>query len=162
MRTRLAFTIFLGLALLVPIGAAPVLADQSFHTTRLPLALTEAGAAAGQPALRAGQVVDIHANGPTIFAIEQYLLNGALPVTDYQVILSFYTDTSCAPGGPYDFVLPGVTLTTDARGNAYGQARNTPADIPSLLHDTNWGIVWTFFGGGVAAYSTACAQVHID
>lgn len=162
MRARLALTVILGLALMVPASAVPVLADQSFHTTRLPLALTEAGAAAGQPVLRAGQVVDIHANGPTVFAIEQYLLNGAKPTTDYQVFLSFYTDTSCAPNGPYDFVLPGVTLTTDAHGDANGQARNTPADIPLILHDTDWGIVWTFVGGGVPAYSTACVQMHID
>ena len=162
MRTRLALTVVLGLALMVPASAAPVLADQSFHTMRLPLSLTAAGEAAGQPTLRAGQVVDIHANGPTVYAIEQYLLNGAEPNTEYQVVLGFHQDTNCAPGGFYDFVLPGVTLTTDAHGDAHGQARNTPADIPPILHNTDWGIVWTFVDGSVHAYSTACAKVHID
>ena len=162
MRTKLIIASTLCLAFLLPASAAPVLADQSFHTTRLPLSLTEEGVAAGQPTLRAGQVVDIHANGPTVFAIEQYLLNGAEPNTEYQVFLSFYWDTSCASASDYDFVLPGVTLTTDAHGDAYGQARNTPADIPPILHNTDWGIVWTFFDGALAAYSTACAKVHID
>ncbi len=162
MRAKLIIASTLCLAFLLPASAAPVLADQSFHTTRLPLSLTAAGAAAEQPTLRAGQVVDIHTNGPTVFAIEQYLLNGAEPNTEYQVVLSFYQDTSCTPGGDYDFVLPGVTLTTDTHGDAYGQARNTPEEIPPDLHNTDWGIVWTFVGGGVPAYATACVEVHID
>jgi hypothetical protein len=160
MRTRLAIAVALGLALVVPASAAPVLADQSFHTTRLPVALTSDGDAAGHPTLRAGQVVDIHANGPVVFAIENYLLNGAKPMTSYAVVLDFYFG-SC--DGPLVFPFPnGVTLTTDAEGNAQGQARLAPDAVDPAFRDTDWGIVWTFVDGSVAAYKTACADVHID
>src|SRR2546430_941269 len=52
------------------------LADQTFHSQRLDLARTDAGALNEHPVLRSGQVVDIHANGPQIGALERYLLNG--------------------------------------------------------------------------------------
>jgi hypothetical protein len=150
------------LAVLLLASASPVLADQSNHTTRLPVWLTPAGEAAGHTTLRAGQVVNIHANGPVVFAIENYLLNGAKPMTTYAVVLGFYTG-SCE--GAFAFPFPnGTTLTTDANGNAHGQARITPEQVASFgLHNTDWGIVWTFVdGAGVAAYSTNCADVHID
>ena len=150
------------LAFLLLATASPVLADQSNHTTRLPLWLTPAGQVAGHPTLRAGQVVNIHANGPVVFAIEDYLLNGARPLTSYAVVLGFYAG-SCAGGFAFPFP-NGVTLTTDANGNAHGQARITPELVASFgLHNTDWGIVWTFVdGNGVAAYSTTCTDVHID
>jgi hypothetical protein len=150
------------LAFLLLASASPVLADQSNHTTQLPLWLTPTGEAAGHPTLRAGQVVNIHANGPVVFAIENYLLNGAKPMTSYAVVLGFNVG-SC--GGAFAFPFPnGATLTTDASGNAHGQARVTPEQVASFgLHDTDWGIVWTFVDGdGVAAYSTTCTDVHID
>jgi hypothetical protein len=150
------------LAFLLLASASPALADQSNHTTQLPLALTPAGEAAGYPALRAGQVVNIHANGPVVFAIENYLLNGAKPMTAYAVVLDFYAG-SCGGAFAFPFV-NGVTLTTDANGDARGQARITPEQVTSFgLHNTDWGIVWTFVdGAGVAAYSTPCTDVHID
>jgi hypothetical protein len=57
-----------------------------------------------------------------------------------------------------------VTLTTDANGNAHGQARITPEQVASFgLHDTDWGIVWTLVdGAGVVAYSATCTDLHID
>lgn len=159
-----AHRLLLGAALasLLLASASPALADQSNHTTRLPLGLTPAGEAAGHPALRAGQVVNIHANGPVVFAIEDYLLNGAKPMTDYSVVIDFYAG-SCEGGFAFPFA-NGVTLTTDAIGDAHGQARITPEQVASFgLHNTDWGLVWTFVDdGGVAAYSTTCTDVHID
>ena len=162
MRTKMSVRVLLCLVLALLVSAPPVFADQSFHSTRLPLALTAAGQTAGHPELRAGHVVDIHTNGPVVYAMEEYLLNGAKPDTDYQVVLHFYMNTACTPGGLFDFILPGVTLTTDSLGNANGRARSTPADILEILHNTDWGITWTFESGGVAAYITPCAHVHLD
>jgi hypothetical protein len=158
---RLAAIVGAGL-LALSVGAAPVAADQSNHTEHLAVALTPAGAAAGHPGLRAGQVVNIHAQGPVVFAIEDYLLDGAAPSTSYDVVLLFYQG-SCEG----DFAFPfanGVTLTTDMHGNAHGQARITPDEVAAFgLHETDWGIVWTFVDPeGVAAYATSCTQVHID
>jgi hypothetical protein len=150
------------LAVLLLASASPALADQSNHTTRLPLSLTPAGEAAGYPVPRAGQVVNIHANGPVVFAIEDYLLNGAKPTTSYAVVLDFYAG-SCAGAFAFPFA-NGTTLITDANGDAHGQARITPEQVAAFgLHNTDWGIVWTFVDGAeVAAYSTACTDVHID
>ncbi len=110
------------LALLLLASASPVLADQSNHTTRLPLELTAAGTAAGHLTLRAGQVVNIHADGPIVFAIEDYLLDGAKPATAYVVVLGFYAG-SCGDAFAFPFA-NGVTLTTDANGDARGQAHH--------------------------------------
>jgi hypothetical protein len=148
--------------LLLSVGVAPVAADQSNHTEHLRVSLTAAGAASGYPELRAGQVVNIHAQGPTVFAIEDYLLNGAMPSTSYDVVLGFYAG-SCS--GPFAFPFAnGVVLATDAHGDAHGQARITPGEVASFgLHDTDWGIVWTFVDpSGVVAYATPCTDVHID
>lgn len=150
----------LGVVLLA--GASPVLADQSNHTTRLSVEVTGAGVTAGYPALRAGQVVNIHANGPVVFAIENYMLSGAKPATSYAVVLEFYAG-SCA--GSFAFPFPnGTVLATDTQGDAHGQARITPDEVTAFdLHDTDWGIIWTFVDGdGVPAYATACTNVHID
>jgi hypothetical protein len=148
-------------ALLVA-GAAPVAADQSNHTEYLVVTRTAAGAAAGHPALRSGHVVNIHAQGPQVFAIEGYELNGARPMTDYAVVLELYAGT-CSGG--LAFLFPnGAVLSTDAAGNAHGQARIVPEQVAELgLHDTDWGIVWDFVDpDGSTAYQTACTQVHID
>lgn len=56
-----------------------VLADQSYYTERLPLL-----AVADHP-LRNGMVVNIHPNGPVNGALEEYVLNGAKPNTEYGV-----------------------------------------------------------------------------
>lgn len=56
-----------------------------------------------------------------------------------------------------------MTLSTDSQGDARGQAWITPEMVAEFgLHDTDWGITWTFVEGGVTAYSTGCADVHID
>ena len=105
---RRAIVVVVATLALAAVSAVPVAADQGYHTDRLPVWVTADGVSAGYPSLRAGQVVNIHASGPTVFAHERYMLNGAAP-------------------------------------------------------DTSWGIVWTFVDdAGVAAYSTACADVHID
>jgi hypothetical protein len=151
--------------LVVPVllvAAAPVAADQSNHTEYLVVTRTAAGAADGQPALRAGHVVNIHAQGPQVFAIEGYELNGARPMTDYAIVVEFYAG-SCS--GAFAFPFPnGVVVSTNAAGVARGQARITPDLVTQFgLHDTDWGLIWDFVApDGVVAYQTPCAQVHID
>ena len=74
---------------------------------------------------------------------------------------------SHAPGRPLDPPRPaswrGALPGEQARvREAASRLCNTPGEIPPILHGTDWGIVWTFFDGAVVAYSTACANVHID
>jgi hypothetical protein len=142
--------------------AFPVYADQTFHTTRLPLILTTDGTAAGHPALQSGHVVDIHANGPKIYALERYMINGAKPNTDYQVQLSVSL-TGC--NGPQNVLVPTALLVTNAQGNAYGNFTFTPAAVASSgLHaDMTLGITWMLLSGGIAAYQTpSCINVPLD
>jgi len=143
------------------VTAGPALADQSQHTTRLSLSVTAAGTAAGHPELKSGQVVNTHTSGPVNFAIEDYMVNGAKPATSYDVVLLLFAG-SCS--GPLAFPFAnGAILTTDAQGDAHGQAKISPAQVAGFgLHNTDWGIAWTLVAGGVTAYRTACSQVHID
>jgi hypothetical protein len=149
------------LLLAMAITAGTTFADQSQHTTQLPLTLTPAGASAGHPALRSGHVVNTHTSGSVNFAIEDYMVNGAKPNTTYQVVLRLFGGT-CA--GPFLFAFPnGATLATDAQGNAHSQDKISPADVAAMgLHNKDFGIVWTLAAGSVSAYSTACTNVHID
>lgn len=66
--------------------AAPASADQAFHTERFPLTPV-----AGAP-LKSGAVIDIHAEGPTVYALERYHLVGAEPGTTYLVTLLVHGD----------------------------------------------------------------------
>ncbi len=140
-------------------------ADKSFHTVQLPLVLTASGETAGFPQLVVGHVVDIHADGPTVYAIEQYMVNGAKPNTEYQV-----ADVVWIGGCPSDpsthpsVALPTVVLTTNANGFAQGNYKITPDTITSFgLHGATLGIVWTLTSDDVVAYSTlSCINVALD
>ena len=141
--------------------STPAFADQSYHTENLPLSLTSAGAAAGEPPLQAGHVVNIHTQGPVNFAIEEYMLNGAKPNATYQVVLSLQGG-GCT--GPFLFLFPnGASVATDSQGNGHGELEITPDQVAALgLHGVPLGISWLMVDGQVAAYSTPCSDVHID
>lgn len=147
---------------LVAFFALPVYADRTFHTEQQPLVLTSAGAAAGHPDLRAGHVVDVHANGPQIYSLERYMLNGAKPNTAYQVTLSVSL-TGC--GSPQIVQVPTALLSTNTQGDANGNWTFTPQDVAAAgLHaGMTLGITWMFVSGGVAVYQTpACVNVGLD
>jgi hypothetical protein len=153
-----SFLAVLGISILISTLFAPVLADQTFHSQRLDLARTDAGALNGHPVLRSGQVVDIHADGPQIGALERYMVNGAKANTSYDVILHlFNNDCDGAPAG----LITTATLETNAQGNAQGQWLFTAEDL-SPFAGLVFGIQWTLVSGGVIAYQTPCIVVAID
>ena len=115
-----------GVLALVLTPLTAVVADQVFHSQRLSFSLTDAGALNGHPKLRSGHVVDIHANGPQIGALERYMINGAKPNTSYQVVLDVL-DGGCE-GAPFGLIATD-TLETKAQGNAQGQAVFTPEQL---------------------------------
>ncbi|MGY1618118.1 hypothetical protein ACI797_15365 [Geodermatophilus sp. SYSU D00691] len=134
--------------------AVPASADQTFTTTRYPLFPV------GGAPLQQGAVVDIHAEGPQIYAQERYHLSGALPSTEYVVTLNIYLDPSCT-----DFVaaLETDTLLTNPAGNANGSATFTPADAAPLAQvQSEYGIVWEVSGPTGVAYTTGCQVVPLD
>jgi hypothetical protein len=147
------------LALLLVTPRAGV-ADQLFHTVRLPFVLTPDGALAGHPVLRSGHVVDIHPNGPVNGAHERYQLNGAKPNTAYEVVLRVFTDNCGGTPSSLDR-LQTVTLTTDQHGDAQGKfdfPAGPPRSKPLFV-----GVRWTLVDpNGVVAYETDCITVGVD
>ena len=133
--------------------AVPASADQAFHTQRIPLSPV-----ADAP-LRSGAVIDVHAQGPTVYAQERYLLVGAQAQTTYQVTLLVYGDPGCTA---LLFPVPTATMTTNAAGNAHGKATFSPQDVQGLPRTTYY-LVWqvSVQGGGVA-YRTGCVPVVLD
>ena len=124
-------------------------ADRIYHTERLEL--SGVGGAPG-----GGMVVNIHPNGPNVYAHEIYTLRKAVPGT-YQVILNLFpTSLNCT--GP-SAALPTATITTNAIGNGRADVKFTPEDVGALRGMTlsiSWSVV------GPATYVTACTVVTLD
>ena len=140
----LAATAFLAAAF---VGIAT--ADQVYHTERLEL--TGVGGAPG-----GGMVVNIHPNGPNVYAHEIYTLRHAVPGT-YQVSLNlFLTSLDCTGATA---ALPTAMLTTNATGNGRADVKFTPEDAAEIRNMT-FSISWTV--AGPATYVTACTVVTLD
>jgi len=160
---------------LIPSGVA--FADQVYHTERLPLHVTEEGAAAGYT-LRNGMVVNIHANGPNNFAIEEYILNGAKPNTTY-IICRQFSDAELwyGPmpiGGERLLPAEGNSITTDKNGNGRCTIKLTPEYLapvyPRTFHPKFVLIVgghpdpeepWAWIDG-TRAYETEYTEATLD
>ena len=114
----------------------------------------------GREPLRSGFVENIHANGPTIFAHEIYVLNGAEPATTYQVTLNLFVgDPTCA--GSVGVRTPTAAITTKTVGNGRGDAVFTPSAAAPFRHATH-GVIWTVSVGSAVKYMTGCHVVTLD
>ena len=133
--------------------AVPASADQAFHTQHIPLS-----AVADAP-LKSGAVIDVHTEGPTVYAQERYVLVGVEPGTTYQVTLLVHTDPACTA---LLFPISTATMTTNAAGNAHGKATFFPQDVEGLPRTTYY-IEWQVsVQGGAVVYSTGCIPVMLD
>jgi hypothetical protein len=144
-----AATVFVTLMAL----AVPASADQAFHTQRFPLF-----AVADAP-LKSGAVIDVHTEGPKIYAQERYVLVGAEPGMTYQVTLLVYSDPGCAG---LLFPVPTATMTTNAAGTAHGKATFYPQDVEGLPRTTYYLDWQVSVQGGPVVYSTGCVPVILD
>ena len=150
-RAALAVSAVLATALLAPGPVAS--ADGVYHSQHIALA-----SVAGAP-LRSGFVENIHTNGPRIYAMERYVLNGAAPSTTYAVTLQLFADPACSAAiGPF----PSISFATNAVGAGVGHLRLVPADIPPTFHGLTIGVVWQLTDGARLAYQTACSTVVLD
>ena len=141
-----------GTLLVTALTGAPAWGDAVYHSQHI--ALHPVGSAP----LRSGFVENIHTNGPTVYAMERYVLVGAVPGS-YAVTLHLFADTSCRTViGPF----PSITFSTNAVGNGVGHLRLPPSKIPAKLHGATIGIVWELAGNTGAAYDTACSTVMLD
>jgi hypothetical protein len=136
--------------------AAPhaAVADDTYHSQHIDLYPV-----AGSP-LRSGFVENIHANGPQVYAVERYVLNGAAPNTTYTVVLNIYPDGSSCAGTPI-IVLPTAEFTTNVSGNGTAQAKFTPADA-APLGAMPYNLRWELETEGTVAYETDCVTVTLD
>ena len=149
-RALLAFVSAIAFAVLAP-GAA---ADSVYHTEHLRLRPI------GDAPLRSGFVQNIKAQGPTIYAHEVYVLNGAVPDATYTVSNDFYFADPACEGTD---VFPTVTavMTTNAGGNARADVFFVPADAEGFegVHGVTW-TVWN--SAGKLVYQTTCTAVTLD
>ena len=136
-------------AVLAAAVAAAASADSAYHTERLELRGLN-GAPGG------GMVVNVHPNGPTVYAHEIYVLRDAVAGT-YQVELHIFpTSLNCSGGSA---VIPTATIETNANGNGRADVKFTPADaagIRGLTLSINWTVT------GSATYVTDCTVVTLD
>ena len=143
------------LGAIVPASTAS--ADSVFHSTRY-----ELHALGGAP-MSSGFVIDVHANGPTVYAQERYHLMGALPSTTYQVALRAYADQGCTN---LITTIPETTMTTDANGNTHGSVTFTPEAVAPFRNPAGtatYGLAWVISRQGQSpAYTTGCQVVTLD
>ena len=139
-------------ALFVLGGASTASADSTYPTQRMTLQPI------GDAPLRSGSVVNIHAEGPTVYAVERYMLNGALPDHDYEMALVVTPfDPSCSTPAVEFLRTP---ISTNAAGNAHGGARFVPEQTAGLAG--SHGVNWVVFDGETAVYETGCQVVVLD
>lgn len=134
--------------------AGPAGADSVYHSGHYDLTAVNAAP------LRSGFVENIHANGPTVYAHEQYVLNGAAPNTTYHVVLQgFPGDTTCS--GTPTVTIPTADIHTNAAGNGVAYHVFIPADVNGL-HGATLGGLWTVSSGSSPDYQTGCATIVLD
>jgi hypothetical protein len=150
---RLVLAVASGL-LVVAVTASPALADRTYHSTHI--ALTPVGDAP----LRTGFVENIHANGPNVFAHENYLVNGAIPNTDFHVEISVWVGNTACTGDP-SFTMETATLSTNGAGNGHANHVFSPEDASGVRNTTD-GATWTLSTNGGAVYTSACETISID
>jgi hypothetical protein len=148
---RIGMILLAGIAAIV--GVASAQADSTYHSAHIALAPIS-----GAP-LRSGFVENIHANGPNVFAHEQYVVNGAEAGASYQVVLMIFPgDTACASS---PITIPTAVITTNAAGNGNAYHVFTPADAEGL-HGLTVGGMWVLVHEGTPEYASSCAVVHLD
>jgi len=134
-------------------GAVGAQADAVYHSEHLALKPT------GSAPLRSGFVENVHADGPNVYAHEEYAVNGALANAQLGVVLRIYPgDTSCSST---PIRIPTATITTNAAGNGTAYHVFAPADADGLRGSTVGGR-WVLTNGGAVVYRTACTTIHLD
>jgi hypothetical protein len=110
--------------------------------------------------LRSGHIINIHPNGPQVFARERYVLIGAEPNTEYQVNLLLYPNEPDCDGEAV--VIPTAEIETNGVGNGTAEVVILPADIGDL-HNATHGVAREVTLEEEAVYAAAlCSAVTLD
>ena len=153
---RRVLVILTTLFALLALSATSVAADAVYHTDQI--AIQSVGGASGS-----GTVINIHPNGPTVFASERYMLRDAEPNATYQVWLVVdAAELDCAFSELP--VLMAAAVTTNAVGNATTPADFyfTPEAVPPCLRDQSFPIHWEVTLDGQLTHQTDPIIVTLD
>jgi len=133
-----------------------VSADSTYHSEHIDLMPV------GDAPLRSGFVENIHVNGPMVYAIERYVLNGAVPDTTFQVALHIHWPGSACSTEAVT-VVESATVLTNVSGNGSAQVKFAPEDAAPLkaMSDT-YEIRWAFTNDGALTYETPCTMITLD
>jgi hypothetical protein len=133
--------------------AAPALADRAYHSQHITLMSAD-----GAP-LKAGFVENIHVNGPEVFALERYVLVGAMPLTQYQARIQIYLD----PEMDQHFgALPTASFATNGVGNGVGHFTLPPSGVPPAFHGVTLYLVWELCVDSEVVYESSLSTVILD
>lgn len=143
----------LAMGIVALVLAPAAIADAVYGTERLELQRLAAKSGGGA-------IVNVHPNGPKVYAHEIYMLKGALAGKTYDVELWFYpSDTDCSGSGAFFGSTP---LTTNVAGNGQADRFITPEQIPPPVRGFTHGVKWIVSLDGVPQYETKCTQVTLD
>lgn len=143
-------------AISIVVMMAPAAADQAHHTSR-----SEFHAVDDAP-LRSGYILNIHANGPNVFAHEVYSLNGAIPNTTFQVVAHVYFDDLTCGGDP-NVSLPIGDITTNNAGNATDDIVLSLDAANALgFRNVSGADLWQILLDGEVVYQSECTLATAD
>lgn len=154
---RFGRVIALALAIaLVLATAASTVADQTHHTTRSEFH------AVGDAPLKSGFILNIHANGPNVFAHEVYSLNGAIPNTTFQLVAHVYLDDLSCGGAP-SVSLPIGEITTSGAGNVTDDIVLSLEAANALgFRNVTGADLWQVLLDGEVVYQSECTLATAD
>jgi hypothetical protein len=146
--------------LCLALAAGPATADSVYHTQRL--ILEPVGDAPGS-----GMVVNIHPNGPVVFATERYGLRVAEPNSRYTVWLvidASQLDECKEDGVTILTIAMKADLQTNVAGNGTSPADFFfhPGDIPPCLRNESFPIHWEVTLEGSLTHVTESTTVTLD
>ncbi len=117
----------------------------------------------GDQPLRMGFVENIHSDGPQVYAVERYVLNGASPNTQFYIKPLVYLANAGCTDGLVPFPVEN-TISTNHVGNGTTLVTLPPeaaAGLDGLTINVRWQLVVGTPDGPVA-YETDCAVIVLD
>lgn len=117
----------------------------------------------GDQPLKMGFVQNIHSDGPQLYAIERYVLNGASPNTEFYIKPLVYLANAGCTEGLIPFPVEN-TINTNHVGNGTTLVTLPPeaaAGLAGLTINVRWQLLVGALDGPVA-YETDCAVITLD
>lgn len=148
--------VMLGLVLLTMLVSITA-ADGVYHSEHI------AFNPVGDQPLQSGFVENIHTNGPQLYAIERYVLNGASPNTEFYIRPLVYLANAGCTDGLIPFPVEN-SVSTNHVGNGTTLVTLPPeaaAGLAGLTINVRWQLV-TGAPDGPVAYETDCAVITLD